>query len=952
MPGGAIGSAAGGALASSSSGITGSMLASTFLLAGSQALGVLTAPGPRRGTAAELAYPPGEASDVIPYVCGEVEIVPHFVTYFGYQNKKVKNDVARKEIITSAAVQGGAGYIAGGGTFVSTPPTAIYLMLLGAMLGGITAGLGALRTESYRHYCGFFYDICHGPIDGISAIKVDERLSFAGSDSNAGSTILVDDPQAWGGDHFDGGTYWLCDIIPGNEWPTQQPNAHLVEMLGANVPAYSGKAGFVIRAPVASFPESGYFAANPGAAPALRPIRLRVHRYPNNLGVPEFKKVNVSGAHADANLAECCYEWLTNPAFGVRRLSISRVDLDSFRIGAETHFNDNLGVSLQFNTPTDVESALDTFTSIGDAIIYGSLRRGTIKYKVIKRDYSIPALKVYRRGFDGSNPNEYNVIRIGGVSHGAWARTNNNFTFRYKDRDNNFIDTARPTPDLANFMMQGRVRSVDQNLEGVSNGDSAAFIGTREMRAGGYPNDPLTIVVNRDGFDEEPGNVIKLIDNELDFVKIIRIAEVRAGTEDTSEIEIVGAEDQYGIGASAYNPFVPPGFIDPVGTAAAAAHAKVIEAPYFLTRDDDPRLLVFAGKPNGAQVNFDTYVSTDGGTTYLQEGSRTDFAITGTITEAIERLTDPVLASLTFTPTNTFDATRLASATPDEIAGGENILYFEDGEFCAVEDITDNGDGSYTLENVWRAVHPFDSVPAPHVAGSRVWFITYGRLVSATEYVDPSTPKIKITPRTVSSVLSLTGATAVSRPIIGRAIRPNPVRGVLIDGGYLTRSIGAAQNVVVAWSETNRLNEGAVIDQGFAGVEPEDSSTYTIRFYATEFGLNVLMGTETGITASTGSQTATLTAAEETASGNYLGHLSTEYRVEIDVLRDGETSTTYIRELVREREGVHYVIPMPQISFTGETAGRAGSLGYTIPMARINFTGHVAIMGEFNYEIP
>lgn len=895
------------------------MLASTFLLAGSQALGILTAPGPQRGKAADLAYPPGEASDVVPYMCGTVEIVPHFVTYFGYQNKGVANDVAVSDMAISAGVQGAAGYIAGGGTIVSSPPSAIYLALLGGTLGAITAGLGQLRTFSYRHYCGFFYEICHGRIDGISLIKVDERPSFAGTDSNAGSTILVDDPQAWGGDHVDGGTYWLCDIIPGDFWPTQLPNAHLVEMLGASVPSYNGKACFVIRAPTASFPESGYFAANPGAAPALRPIKLRTHRYPSALGVPEYKKVNVSGLLADANIAECCYEWYTSPAFGVKKIPTSKFDLDSFRLGAQTHFDDNLGVSLQFNTPTDVESALDTFTSIGNVIIFGGPRTsGSIRYKVIKKDYSFSSLKVYRRGPDGSDPNLYNVIRVEGISHGAWPRTNNNYTFRFKDRDNNFIETARYTQDLANYMMQsGRVRSLDQNLDGVSNGDQAAFIGTREMRAGSYPNDPITLVVNRDGFDEEPGNVIKYIDNVLNFTKILRVTEVQTGTEFSSEIHLICIEDQYGVGASAYNPYVPPGFTDPVGTAVAAANSKVLEAPYFVTRDNDPRLLVFAAKPEGSQLNFDTYVSTDGGTTYLQEGSQTDFAITGLITESIARLTDAVLLELTFTPTNVFDATRLASATADQIAAGQNVIYFEDtGEFMAVESITNNGDGTYTLENIWRAVHPFDSVPAPHSAGARVWFFTYGNVISGSEYADGTATKTKILPRTVSAVLALADATAINLTTDDRAIAPNPVRNVEVNGNYLDAEIGALDDVEVTCNESNRLTEGLVVDQQAVGVEPEDGTTYTVRYYATEGGGNVLLRTETGITGGSGTNSFTLTTAEEAASPNYLGHVSASYRVEIDPVRDGHTGTTYIRE--RIVRGSFMVINGVQVQVNGE----------------------------------
>lgn len=871
-----------------------SVLASTFLLAGSQALGILTAPGPKRGTFQDLRINPGEAADAWPYIAGTVEIVPHLITYFDFASKKVKNDVGLDDMALSAGLTGLGGFTAGGGTPLSAPPTAIIGLATGAVLGAAAAGLGQLRTASYRYYCGFLYGTSHGRIDGISVVKCDERISFSGSDTNAGDLILIDDPQAWGGDHKDGGFYALCAIVPGDYWPTQQPNPYLVAQLGASVTAYSGKSLFIVYGP-SGFTESGYFSATAGGAPVLRPLKLRTHRYPDFLGVPEFKKVNTDGFKSDANLAECGYEWLVSPSIGVKKLPTSKIDLDSFRAGAETHFNEDLGVSIQINQPTDVESALDLLANLGDVVIFGGLRTGTIKYKVIRRDYSIASLPVFKRGPDGSDPSEYNVVSVEGFTPGAWASTANEFSFTYTDRDNNFIDTTRNFQDLANRMITGKTRSLSQGLDGVSSGETASLVGTREMRAGSYPRPPLTLVTNRDAYDKEPGDPIKYIDNVDDYTKILRIAEVQAGTEDQSEINLICVEDQYGVGSAAYNPFVPSGFTDPVGTAVEAALSQAVEAPYFLTFDDDARLFVFAAKPNNAHQNFDTYVSTDAGVTYSQVGTNTDFAITGIITESVARLSAAVLPSLTFTPSSSFDATRLESATAAEIANGENIIYWPDtGEFMAVEDITDNGDGTYTLENIWRAVHPFDSVPAPHTAGQRVWFFTYGRLVTTTEYASTTATRTKILPRTVSAILDIDDATSTNVVIGTRALKPNPVRNVLINSGYLTNEIGPVDNVQVNWNESNRLTEGNVIKQTDAGVDPEDTVTYTARWYATESG-SVLLRTESGIIAAT----ATMTTAEEIASGNYLGHLSASYRVEIDVLRGAYTSTTYIRELTR-----------------------------------------------------
>jgi hypothetical protein len=385
--------------------------------------------------------------------------------------------------------------------------------------------------------------------------------------------------------------------------------------------------------------------------------------------------------------------------------------------------------------------------------------------------------------------------------------------------------------------------------------------------------------------------VIKLIDNVDNYNKILRVTEVQMGTEDNSEVVLNCVEDQYGVGASAYNPYVAPGFTDPVGTAVATALSKVIEAPYFLTRDDDAKLLAFAAKPNGAQMDFDTYVSTDGGLSYVQEGSRTDFAITGTISEAIERLTDPVLTALTFTPASAFEATRLESATPAEIASGQNILYFEDtGEFMAVEDITDNGDGTYTLGNIWRAVHPYDSVPAPHAANSRAWFITYGKVVSGSEYADPTTTRTKILPRTVSNVLDLADASATVVVTDSRSLKPNPVRNVTINGDYLLESVPSG-DVTIAWAETNRTTEGAIVKQDTTGVDSEDATTWELKIFG-ETGS--LIHTESELA----SPTFTYTNATEIADA---GAIQDQLNFAITTIRDSTIRSlqTYFRRVLR-----------------------------------------------------
>lgn len=554
MSGGALGRASGSAL---NRGPTqGSVMASTFLLAGSQALGILLEPtGVKRATFNDFSVSPGEASDTVSYIAGTVETVPHLISYFDFHSKKVKNDVQIAQMLISAGLDGLAGYVAGGGTFglAPDPPTAYVGLAEGAVLGAIVAGLGQLRTASYRYYCGFLYGVCHGPIDSIEAVKVDERIVSFGAP--AGNQFLIDDPQAWGGDHVDGGVYALCKATTGNFWPTQNIDPYIASQLGANTSSWSGKALFLMYG-FTGYPESGYFAATPSGAPAVRPIKLRVRRLPDNLGVTAYHDIN-----GDANLAECCFEWLTSPTFGVKKLPLSKIDLASFQLAAQTLHTRGLGISLEMNADVDVETALDKFSALGDLIIYGSFNSGTIRCKVIERDYVFASLPVFRRGPDGSSPELYNVIKVDGFTPGTWASTANDYTFDYIDRDNNYLKATRYVQDVANKMLTSRTRSLSQSLEGVSNGATAALVGTRELRAGSYPRPPISLSVNRDGYALEPGSVIRYIDNVDNFTKVLRVAEVQAlATDSSAVIGLNCTEDQYGVGARAFAPYVAPGF--------------------------------------------------------------------------------------------------------------------------------------------------------------------------------------------------------------------------------------------------------------------------------------------------------------------------------------------------------------------------------------------------------
>jgi hypothetical protein len=98
-------------------------------------------------------------------------------------------------------------------------------------------------TVGYKHYLGEHMVLCHGPIDNITRIRVDERVAWQGS--TTGGSITVDAEDLFGGESREGGVSGTVDIAMGG--PSQTQNSYLVSVLGSTVPAYRGVVSAILR---------------------------------------------------------------------------------------------------------------------------------------------------------------------------------------------------------------------------------------------------------------------------------------------------------------------------------------------------------------------------------------------------------------------------------------------------------------------------------------------------------------------------------------------------------------------------------------------------------------------------------------------------------------------------------------------------------------------------------
>lgn len=142
-------------------------------------------------------------------------------------------------------------------------------------------GKSKKQTIGYKYFLGMHQILCHGPIDKITRITVDDRLAWSGNAT--GGAITVNAPELFGGEKREGGVSGTIDIEMGG--PAQGQNAYLLQQLGALIPAYRGVVGAVFR--------RCYLGNNPYLKPwRFRGQRIHVRQngieqwYPEKAGIP------------------------------------------------------------------------------------------------------------------------------------------------------------------------------------------------------------------------------------------------------------------------------------------------------------------------------------------------------------------------------------------------------------------------------------------------------------------------------------------------------------------------------------------------------------------------------------------------------------------------------------------------------------------------------------------
>ncbi len=432
----------------------------------------------------------------------------------------------------------------------------------------------------------------------------------------------------------------------------------------------------------------------------------------NPIAQDQYIKVVYHTRYYDLNPAVMIYDILVNDTYGANVLP-SRIDEQSFIDAAQTLYDENFGLSLVYDSSYSAEDFILEILRHISAVKVDDFYTGLTKIKLIRNDYDESTLSV----FDESNI----------VSMNSYERTGSDDLYselkvEYINKQNNFKS------GIEIFQNEGlrteranATQSVTQTFNFCTTSKIAAQIAYREAI-------PVSTALAKYQFTcqkelgLELGDVIKVSweDYEIEEM-VLRIQSVDYGTFANNIMTITAIQDTFGIQFTSYN---KPGRnkFKETDFTALPSNITAFDTNYFLSGDQG-KVIVAADKPSSTHVKynlklFDTVVDKGKPFTPIAE---IDDSINEDNTE-INIITEDFIFLEDQTDINLLQGYNLAIITD-----GTDIEYIN----FKTKSSSINKD---TINEVKRGC--CDSKPRKWIAGSKIFFISYGNSISPVSTIN------------------------------------------------------------------------------------------------------------------------------------------------------------------------------------------------------------------------
>lgn len=660
-------------------------------------------------------------------------------------------------------------------------------------------------TVGFKYYLGAHMIFCHGPVDAVTRIMVDGRTAWSGS--STGGAININAPGLFGGEKREGGVAGQVDAAFGA--PDQARNSYLQARLGADIPAFRGVFGFILR--------QVYIGNNPYlkrwgiiARRILKKSNGSDQWYPSRAAIGQ-----------DMNPAHIIRECLTDPTWG---MGYNENDMgSSFTTAADQLHSEGMGISILWDKSMQLDEFISLILQHIDGSLYVSRDTGKFELKLSRDDYNINTLLVLDHD---------SISRVENFKRKTTAELTNQVTVIFWDqRTTN--DNSVTVQDIALTQQQQATIGTTIQYPGFTVAEIATRVASRDLRALSVPTASCTIYANRKAAGLNVGDVFKLSWPRFGITQVVmRIANIELGSLDKNEVKIDCTEDIFALSSAIYAPPPSSEWTNPQVAPAPCPFHSVIEAPYYelAQRSGDEiaqALSATSGfvlstgvRPSSAAFNATIWTNPGSG---WEEAGTTDFCPTATISDnvSITQTTWPIANGIDL------DIVRIGS-------------YASIGtEIVRVDTLSDS--------SITTGRGCLDTVPVAHGAGARLMFIDDFHESDEVEYTQSEVVSTRLTPTTSLGTLDVASAPTQNVTIQSRQFKPYPPGNFKMNGVAYPSSVENVESITVTWSHRDRLLQTVdVIDTTVGDIGPEPDTTYTAELR--RVAGDVLIDSQTGIT--------------------------------------------------------------------------------------------------------
>jgi len=554
------------------------------------------------------------------------------------------------------------------------------------------------------------------------------------------------------------------------------------------------------------------------------------------------------------NPAPILYELETNRDWG-RGKDRSRLDDDSFRAAADQLYAEGLGLCVRWVRTDSIDSFAGSVLDHIAGNLFTSRNTGLRKLTLVRSDYEVDDLPHFTP--------ENGLLEIQEDDNSAGADAANEVVVTWRNPIDNSKRPARERNLAAIRAAGGRIISVSTEYIGLPTYALAARIAKRDLRAK-LSAKRWKLVLDRRARDIEPGSAFRFSAPSRGLSNIVvRAGRVDDGTLEKGAITITAVLDVFGMPATTFSAPPPSGWVPPNSTPQAVTTKTLAEVTWRdlvqsmdaanlqMLDDSTCFLAVLAARPTGLSLGYQ--LQTRVGSAAFETRAGGDFCPTAVLTDAIPQAASPIAVGLS------------AGVDLEDVGIGSTALV--NNEVMRVESLDLLG------MTVTLARGCVDTVPAAHVAGSRIWFYDDFAGVDPTEYTAGTSVEARLLTHTASGLLNPLLATSSALTLSGRSGRPYPP-GLFRIGGtaYPSTVVG---DVVVSWAHRDRLLQAdQVVDTTQGSIGPEPGTTYSCRLLRADN--NAVLASQTGIT-----------GTSQTFSISYVGQV----KAELWSVRDGLDST-------------------------------------------------------------